>query len=134
MVPPRPPHPARPLRVLCCIDNDLLRRSLCMLLENVGHAADSTPNTGEALACLQRATYNLLITDNQTPYVNGIELVSKARAAGFVGSVIIYSFLLSPHERQVYIKFGNVAFVEKGMDVEALLAAINDVVSGREPS
>jgi signal transduction histidine kinase/CheY-like chemotaxis protein len=69
----------QPLRILVCEDDPAGLRAVCALLRLRGHAVTPSRDALDALERLERADYDLLITDVEMPGIDGIELVRRIR-------------------------------------------------------
>ncbi|MFZ4122767.1 MAG: cell cycle two-component system response regulator CpdR [Caulobacterales bacterium] len=65
-------------RILLAEDDDSIRAFLTANLTRAGHAVDSFGDGEEAWTALQRASYDLLLTDIVMPIMDGIELARRA--------------------------------------------------------
>jgi len=73
--------PTEPLRILLVDDEDLVRNATVQMLESGGHEVDEAASAAAALQLLrQRQDYDALIVDYMMPGLNGVALVSEARA------------------------------------------------------
>ena len=72
-------EPAEPLRVLLAEDNAVNRKVATRLLEKRGHQVVVTTNGKEALAALQKGTYDLVLMDVQMPEMDGFEATQTIR-------------------------------------------------------
>ncbi len=69
-----------PTRILLAEDDDSLRAFLARALERAGYDVVSCADGDEALAALQRQTFDLLLTDIVMPGADGIEVARQAAA------------------------------------------------------
>lgn len=67
---------AAALPLLLVDDSAVVRAKLRKLLEGAGHAVVVARDGVEALECLDRARFALLITDLEMPNMNGAELIA----------------------------------------------------------
>jgi signal transduction histidine kinase/DNA-binding response OmpR family regulator len=73
--------PSEPLRILLVDDEELVRNATLEMLESGGHEVDGAASAAAALQILrQRRDYDALIVDYMMPGLNGVALVSEARA------------------------------------------------------
>ena len=71
-------------RVLVVDDSPDAAESLAMLLEFEGHEVDTARSAADALDCLRRREYDLVITDYMLPDLTGTGLLRRARQAGLL--------------------------------------------------
>jgi CheY-like chemotaxis protein len=69
----------RPLRVLLAEDNVVNQRVATRLLEADGHAVTVANHGGEALAALDRGTFDVVLMDVQMPEMDGFEATAGIR-------------------------------------------------------
>lgn len=94
--------PRRRVRILCVDDNPAIVETLATFLDDSGYDVETARNGEVALTKLSRAPYafQLLITDLRMPGLDGFDLISAARSAGYIGPVIVYSGQMMPGDRQ----------------------------------
>jgi CheY-like chemotaxis protein len=76
-----PKTPARELRILLVDDHEDTRRVLARLLAKRGHRVEVADTVATANAWLDRATFDILVSDIGLPDKTGHELMTHARAA-----------------------------------------------------
>jgi CheY-like chemotaxis protein len=73
--------PSESLRILLVDDEELVRNATAEMLEFGGHEVDEAASAAAALQILrQRRDYDAIIVDYMMPGLNGVALVSEARA------------------------------------------------------
>ncbi len=68
-----------PLRVLLCDDNAINQKVASRLLQQMGYQPDTAANGVEALAALDRKSYDLIFMDVMMPELGGIEATHEIR-------------------------------------------------------
>lgn len=70
------------------------------------------------------ARFDVVITDNQMPQLDGIGLVEKLRASGFPGRIIFFSSTIGPPGTERVSRLSVDALIEKGRPISELMAAL----------
>ena len=136
-VPQGPASPARlsdrdfarrhPLRILVVEDNAVNIKVLLLLLGTLGYRATTAGNGIEALQCISRQTYDLIIMDLQMPEMDGLEATRKLRER-VPHSDPPYLLALSANarqeDRQVCFDVGMHDFLSKPVRLDGLVPAI----------
>lgn len=81
---PAAPAPVAPtvldppsLNILAVDDDDLVLTNTVEMLEDLGHRVQAVGSAQEALGCLERASFDLLITDHAMPQMTGAQLIEQ---------------------------------------------------------
>lgn len=86
------------MRILIADDSSDAREILARLLKRWGHEVVAADNGREAWEILAREPIRLVISDWMMPYVDGLELCRRVRAAGF--DHYVYFILLTAREEK----------------------------------
>ena len=91
------PSHAGDRRILFAEDHEPTCHVISLLLRNAGYVVDTAPNGAAAFQLFQAnpTAYDLVITDQDMPELDGIGLVGKLREIGFPGRIIVLSGGLS---------------------------------------
>ena len=119
--------PAAPCRVLCIDDDPVSRLILVGALVRSGFAVECVCDGQEALERYARDAggFDVLVTDHQMPRLDGLALVGRLRACGFVGGVVVVSGSLTRDIRDAYRALGAGALLNKPIEPAALRAAVD---------
>ncbi len=89
-----PPGERAPRRRILVVDDDVYVRELnAGVLIRSGYHVDTAVDGVDAWRALHDEQYDLLITDEQMPWVTGLELIQKLRAEAMLLPVILASGL-----------------------------------------
>jgi DNA-binding NtrC family response regulator len=130
------------LRVLIAEDEALVAMSLGDMLEAEGHEVELAGNGAAALAAARRlgATFDVLITDLNMPYLRGEALICGLRTErpGLPVVVVTGSPPLGGAEelRRSSGGYGPLILLHKPVDYDALLGAVREVakLAGQQPA
>jgi CheY-like chemotaxis protein len=112
-------------RVLMVDDDATTRRLTALLLARAGYLVNTVPDGEagwEALCC---AHYDLLVTDQDMPYLTGLQLVERLRRAGMRLPVIIASGSIELGEVSDHPWLALSAVLHKPFESAELIAAVH---------
>ena len=113
-------------RTLLCIDDDIIIcEILKAILEKSGYSVIVASGGAHGLRVLADSSIDLVILDWEMPGMNGHETASEVRRMKPGMPIIINSGSQMPEEA---LKIAD-AFVPKGIEFEALLTAITELIS-----
>jgi DNA-binding response OmpR family regulator len=116
-------------RILCVDRKPALRACYAAALSHSGYDITTVGNNREAWAALQSGDFDLVITDNETPDLNGAELVSRMRAGGMDQPVIIAASrsetFIEPYNRWLLV-----TVLQKPFRVQELTDAVGRILCG----
>lgn len=108
-----PNRPYKTYRILYADDMHDLRELARLSLGRDGHTVDGVPDGVPALnkVTADPTAYDIVITDHHMVHMNGLELVTRLRALGFPGRIVVFSSELSSEVNEAY----------KSLNVDAIL-------------
>jgi signal transduction histidine kinase/CheY-like chemotaxis protein len=125
--------PGRSLRVLVADDVAANRMVARAMLVAAGHRVDSAADGAEALAAVQRESYDVVLMDVQMPVMDGLDATRRIRELeGRRGRVPVLAVTASALPEQVAAcrAAGMDGHLPKPIDRESLLAAVARLASG----
>lgn len=129
------------VKILIVDDEKIERKGICFLLKQKKEAMEilEASNGKEACELLKRQTVDILFTDVKMPFMNGIELVAKARELQPDIEMVIFSGYGEFEYARQAMKSGVFNYVLKPVDpeefhktVDQLLEEINSRIRQRE--
>ena len=117
--------------ILVVDDEPIVRLVLCLILEQQGYGCAEARNGQEAMAALKAdPPVDLVITDNQMPMMNGLQLIAYLKTSlshRHLPIVLLSGHLCEEVQEQARAK-GVSAFLSKPLDVEELLETVHRVL------
>jgi DNA-binding NtrC family response regulator len=111
------------------IDDDARQRKLYAdTLREAGVEVEELASAEIALDKLQSVTPDMIISDVRMPGMNGITLLRQVRASHFELPFLIITAFADIRDAVKALKLGAVDYLEKPIDLDELLAAVNDVL------
>ncbi|NNL65401.1 MAG: response regulator [Myxococcales bacterium] len=122
-------------RILIVEDSETMRALLASTLEELDVPVKITEAASgfEALRCLPRDSYDLIVTDINMPDINGLELVSFAKSNDAYRDIplLIISTEGSERDRQRGLDLGADAYLVKPFDPDALREVAHELLARR---
>ncbi len=119
-------------RILIVEDSATMRSLLASALEDLGRPVEicEAASGFEALRCLPREPFDLIVTDVNMPDINGLELVSFVKSNATYRSIplIIISTEGSERDREKGLDLGADAYLAKPFEPEALLRVARELL------
>ena len=123
-----------PLRILLAEDNVVNQKLALRLLSQMGYRADLASNGIEAIECIERQTYDVVLMDVQMPEMDGLdaskEITTRWRAAERPRIVAMTANAMQG-DREMCIAAGMDDYLTKPIRVDQLVEALT-LVQPRE--
>jgi CheY-like chemotaxis protein len=116
-----------PLRILLAEDNVVNQKLAMRLLQQMGYRADLASNGIEAIECVQRQTYDVVLMDVQMPEMDGLEASRRITANYQPGErprIVAMTANAMQGDREECLAAGMDDYVTKPIRVDALVEAL----------
>jgi PAS domain S-box-containing protein len=121
-----------PLRILLAEDNAVNQRLAIRLLEKAGHAVTLAGNGAEALAAVERESFDVVLMDVQMPVMDGLETTAAIRARERSGArhqpIIAMTAHAMKGDRERCLEAGMDGYLSKPIQARELWAEIETVL------
>ena len=124
-----------PLRILLAEDNVVNQKLALRILQQMGYRADVASNGIEAIECVVRQPYDVVLMDVQMPEMDGLEASRRIVARWPNGErprIIAMTANAMQGDREECLAAGMDDYVTKPIRVDALVAALDNVPSRTE--
>ena len=116
--------PTSPRRLLLAEDDPDLVEMLVELLSSEGYEVDVARDGPEALRLALNAEHDAALLDRGLPHVEGLDLLTRLRSAGWYTPVLILSAYATMEDRVAGLDAGAEDYLVKPFDVAELLARL----------
>ena len=119
-----------PLRILLAEDNVVNQKLAMRLLQQMGYRADLASNGIEAVECVQRQIYDVVLMDVQMPEMDGLEAARRIAASGNPGErprIVAMTANAMQGDREECLAAGMDDYITKPIRVEHLVESLNQV-------
>ena len=115
------------MHILVADDHPINAKYLCILLEKMGHTADSCDNGAQALRCVQTQSYDVVLMDLHMPVMDGISATRAIRQLKYPAAntkIIMVSADILNDTRQNALEAGIDGFITKPVLEDGLRRAL----------
>jgi len=118
------------MKILVVDDCQTTRKILSMYLKSKGFEVVSAENGLDAIEKLASHTVNLIMSDLNMPYMDGIELVKTLKSDPTLSHipVLMVTTEADPEERQKAMEAGANAYLVKPVTAETVSSNIKDII------
>ncbi|OJU98680.1 MAG: hypothetical protein BGO12_20060 [Verrucomicrobia bacterium 61-8] len=119
--------PAKKLRIIYAEESPPQQEMLSEWLSGRGHSVTCCDDGRAALRNMAEAgTYDVLITDDRLPRMDGLELIAALRDTRSLPKIIVTFAFLNPDREAQYRRLGVRLFLPKPSPYERVLSAVED--------
>ena len=119
-------------RILVVDDEQSMRDTLQIMLEQEGYTVDSASGGVKALKMCEQRTYDLVITDLKMPEFDGINLVEAIKSGGYDIPIIIMTAYATKGQAIKALNLGATFFIEKPFKKSELMNFVNSSIKMEE--
>ena len=119
-------------KILIVEDDKELSLLFQKVLEKSGYQVKSASDGAQALEVLDREYIDLIISDIMMPVMDGYELVSELRSAGYQIPVLMITAKSSFDDMRQGFLSGSDAYLTKPFEIEMLMEIIRNRLKNRE--
>src|SRR5687768_2126645 len=117
------------------VDDDSAQRSLLSsFLSGQGFITTTAPSGEEALVLLQERPFDMMISDVRMTGISGLETLRRARLQNRTLPVLLVTAYADIREAVDAIRDGALNYLAKPIDLDELLAAVQNAVGVAKPS
>lgn len=116
-------------RILVVDDETKMRRILEMALKGMGHQVEQAGDGVEALAAIDNAPFDLVMSDLRMPRMDGIELLRELRQRGEEVPVIVLTAYGTIETAVEAMKCGALDYIIRPFEMETMELAVNRVLA-----
>ena len=124
-----------PLRILLAEDNVVNQKLALRLLQQMGYRADVASNGIEAIECVARQTYDVVLMDVQMPEMDGLEASRRITAKWPPEArprIVAMTANAMQGDREMCIAAGMDDYLTKPIRVERLVEALHHASSRKD--
>jgi len=124
-----------PLRILLAEDNVVNQKLAMRLLQQMGYRADLASNGIEAIECVERQTYDVVLMDVQMPEMDGLEASRQITARWPVDKrprIIAMTANAMQGDREECMVAGMDDYVTKPIRVDQLVGALSNATPRKD--
>ncbi|MFL6582853.1 MAG: GAF domain-containing protein [Burkholderiales bacterium] len=119
-----------PLRILLAEDNVVNQKLALRLLQQMGYRADLASNGSEAIECVERQPYDVILMDVQMPEMDGLEASRRITAQWQQDRrprIVAMTANAMQGDREMCLAAGMDDYITKPIRVDQLIQALNGV-------
>ena len=117
-------------RYLLVVDDDpAIRRLLNLGLRRMFEVVE-TASGEEALSCIEKHAFDLVISDVMMPGMSGVELCRQLKQRGAPAlPVVLLTALDDPHDREAGLAAGAAAYITKPLNIVQLVKCLEKLLA-----
>ncbi len=124
---------ALPKKLLLVDDTELFLKSFERLLSREGYLVTTAKNGLEAMDCIARDSFDLVVTDIEMPEMDGIELLRRIQGLKKDLAIIVLTAFGSTETEDEAMSLGASEYLEKPLDIDYIKEVIESKLRKLKP-
>jgi len=120
-----------PPLILIVEDDSLTQKLIAKLLESRGYRVTIAGDGIEALLCLGKEEFDLILSDINMPNLDGFKLLEMMGQKGIKAPVIFMTSRIDPKDEAMGFKLGAINYIKKPIQKEILLLRVERILEDR---
>jgi general secretion pathway protein E len=120
-----------PPLILIVEDDSLTQKLIARLLESRGYRVTIAGDGIEALLCLGKEEFDLILSDINMPNLDGFKLLEMMGQKGIKAPVIFMTSRIDPKDEAMGFKLGAMDYIKKPIQKEILLLRVERILEDR---
>jgi DNA-binding response OmpR family regulator len=120
-------------QILLVEDERVTRRRIQKMLEDAGHDVTAATNGNEALSCLDKETFDLVLLDIWMPEMSGLDVLNEMRNGSARPKVVVMTADDTPQTLVDAVRHQVYQYMAKPVEPEELLAIVEKAVQKSDP-
>ena len=117
-------------RKILIVDDEIsVRLMIALALKSGDYKIDFAGDGAEALSCMERLEYDLVITDYLMPFMDGLALIEKIRSKWPSTPVMLVTGAIEANRFQ---KENDVVCIQKPFNVQDLQTNVKEILNGKK--
>ena len=117
------------MQILYVEDDELMAKSVELILQKEGHFCHTTDLGERAVELAKRNSYDIIVLDIMLPDIDGYEVIQRLEASGIDTPYLIQSGLVDRNTDPWGLGFGTEDFLVKPFDKKELIESLERVVA-----
>ena len=121
-------------KILVVDDEENIRNLLCETLRLVGFKPTAAKNGNEAISCLRKENFDIILLDINMPFLNGFQTLERIRQSSTSIPVIMLSARADKEDVIAGLRDGADDYIAKPFNIEEVITRIQTVLRRAQPS
>ena len=125
------PSTTQPKKILIVEDEGAIVRSMTLKLVSSNFDVTAAYNGADALAILQKGTFDLILLDLMMPKMDGFGVLEEMKARGDTTPVIVLTNLSQEEDKKRVEAYGARYFVKSNISLSQIVERIKEILTAQ---